>query len=860
MLLGTAASGFAAEAVESVRLSNGLSVLVIKDERFPLVSTRLYVHAGAAFESEEEAGLSHVLEHMVFKGTAARPKGAAAREVEAAGGYLNAYTGFDSTVYLTDMPAAQWKLSLDVVKDMAFNATLDPQELAAEKEVIVSELQRGKDSPSSRIFDILLAEALKGTPYERPVIGFERTIRSFTPERMRDYISRRYRPQSMLLVVVGKIDPAEVLAEAERLFGGMKEGGTLRPPRPIAPEALAARGPSVTVQPGPWNKVYLGLALPAPDQRNLHSLTLDVLAYLLAGDPTSYLYRRYKYEKQLVHAISVHNMGFERLGFFYLGAELDADKLEPFWKEFCADLANLDVSRFSAEQLAAAKLNLEDEIHRSKESLGGLASWKGHLQFFMGGQEAEENLLAFLRQIDLAQVQEAAKKLLRPDRLAVAVLPPEKTQLPDLAAMLQSAWPAPAKAVQAARSDQAGMEDIDLGRGRRLILLPDATLPYVSLDFIRPGGDMLTTERQQGLASLAASVLTTGTDGAARRGSQEMERFLADRAASLGASADRQTFTLSLRCPTRFSEDLFTLLRDVLQSPAFAPEETEREKNNQIAAVRASEDKPLGLLFRQLPPFLFPGHPYGLLKLGTVEGIGKFSSRDIRAFWNRQSALPWVLTAAGDFDRESLLRFARSLPASDAPAARLDPPVWGGSRDLGLTLAGRQQAHFMLIFKTVPATHPDAPGLELLENILSGQSGPLFAELRDRQALAYTVAAFSRAAQEAGYMAFYIGTEPGKLRQAEAGFGQVLRGLREHALPEEDLRRGVNRMEAAYYRGRQSLASRSGEAAGLAVLGRPLNFYREQIDRARTLTPGDMQRIIRLYLDPDAAYTATVLP
>lgn len=127
------------------KLPNGLSVLILKDTRFPLVSTRLYVHAGSSYETPDQAGISHVLEHMVFKGTDSRPKSAISQEVESAGGYLNAATSYDYTVYITDMPDRHWKLGMDVVRDMAFHPTLDPQELESEKNVIVAELQRGED-------------------------------------------------------------------------------------------------------------------------------------------------------------------------------------------------------------------------------------------------------------------------------------------------------------------------------------------------------------------------------------------------------------------------------------------------------------------------------------------------------------------------------------------------------------------------------------------------------------------------------------------------------------------------------------------------------------------------------------------
>jgi zinc protease len=857
MFPGTSVPCFSAEAADLVRLANGFSVLVVRDDRFPLVSARLYAHAGAAFESAEEAGISHLLEHMVFKGTNVRPAGRAARDVEAAGGYLNAYTSFDNTVYLVDMPSARWELALDILRDMAFNASLRPEDLEPEKEVIVSELQRGKDNPSSLVFELLQAEALKNTPYERPIIGFEDSIRSFTADRMRDYIARWYQPQSMLLVVVGNVEVSRVQAEAERLFGGLRNSSPVHPPKPVAFEEAAGRGPSVVVRPGPWNKVYLGLAFPAPAERDPRSLSLDVLARLLAGDPSSYLPRRYKYEKRLVHGISAHNMSFERLGLFCLNVELDADKLESFWKEFCADLASLDASRFSERELRAARLNLEDGIHRSKESLGGTASWKGHLQFFLGGQEAEADMLALLRRADFAQVNDAVRAFLRPDRAAVAALTPQGAALPDLEAAFKRAWPLPKEESAAKKAGRGDVEDVDLGRGRRLILLPDASLPYFSLDFVQAGGDLFVTEDTQGLADLAARVLTTGTK---KRGGMETERFLADRAASLAASADRQSFSLSLRGPSRFSDELFSLLRETLRNPAFSPKETERGKTAQIAAIRSSEDKPLGLLFRRLPPFLFPGHPYGRLRLGGEKRVRAFTSGDLRAFWNRQKAQPWVMAVAGDFDREKVLNFARSLPAAGAARPDLEPPSRSGGRTLELKLPQRQQAHLLLIFKAVPSGHPDNPGMELLENILSGQSGPLFTELRDRRALAYTVAAFNRPMPEAGYMAFYIGTAPQKLQQAREGFEQVLQKLHDELLPAEETERGVNRMEGDYYRGRQSLASRSGEAAALASLGRPLSFNRETIDKARLLSPEDLRSLIRRYLRIEDAYTAQVLP
>ena len=526
------------------KLPNGLSVLILKDTRFPLVSTRLYVHAGSSYETPDQAGISHVLEHMVFKGTDSRPKSAISQEVESAGGYLNAATSYDYTVYITDMPDRHWKLGMDVVRDMAFHPTLDPQELESEKNVIVAELQRGEDDPGSRMFKTLLADTLKGTPYDRPIIGYEKTIRALTTQNLRDYIAKYYQPQNMLLVVVGNVDPAEVLAEAEKMFAPYKNTAPLKEVMPYEADRLPLPGskPALVVQPGPWNKVYLAAALPVPGSSSYQSATLDVLAYLLGGDRTSLFYKTYKYERQLVDSISVSNVSFERIGAFVVTAELDADKVEPFWTSLTKDFAALDASTFTPEQLERAKLNLEDDLYRSKETLSGLASKIGYFQFFMGGDQGERNAIEALRNVDNGMLKQVLAAWVQPDRLTTVVLPPKDTKMPDMQAILDKEWKSGAKASAAKTAEAGKTEVIDLGKGRTVVLIPDKTLPYVSANLTYSGGDALLKPSEQGLSALVSNVLTKGT---AKRSATEMQAFLADRAAGLAASAGRKTFSVT---------------------------------------------------------------------------------------------------------------------------------------------------------------------------------------------------------------------------------------------------------------------------------------------------------------------------
>ena len=166
---------------------------------------------------------------------------------------------------------------------------------------------------------------------------------------------------------------------------------------------------------------------------------------------------------------------------------------------------------------------------------------------------------------------------------------------------------------------------------------------------------------------------------------------------------------------------------------------------------------------------------------------------------------PWP----GDFDREDVLTFAKGLPAPDESKVDVPVPAWGTGHELDIPMPGRNQAHLMLIFKTAPDTSPDTPALDLLETSLSGMGGPLFRDLRDKQGLGYTVTAFNRQNADHGYMVFYIGTEPGKVAQAEEGFRRIIGDLHENLLPQEDVNRGKNQLEATTTRAMQSLGSRS---------------------------------------------------
>ena len=846
-------------------LENGLTVVTLEDNRFPLASVRLYVHAGSAYEDPREAGISHLLEHMVFKGTQKRGPGEIAAEVEGAGGSLNAATSFDYTMYYTDVPSDKWTLGMDVVHDMVFGATIDQKELDSERLVVLSELERGEDNPQSRLFKQLQGMIWPDTTYSWPIIGYRKTVEDITRKNILDYIDRMYQPQRMLLVVVGDVKQEDILAEADRLFGNLRNDRVVAPPKPNP--VVSTGGPRVEVLTGEWNKVYLGAAFPAPSLHGGDVPALDVATYIMGGDNTSRLYRKYKYEKQLVDSIGLFSMNLERGGMIYVSAVLDADKVETFWKELIADFSKLDEITFTSEELERAKLNLEDSLFSSKETISGLASKLGWYQFFENGQEAEGRYLSALRALDSKTAVRSLTDYMRPESLSVTMMVPEEGELnaaelgKQLELQTRSAWKEKDNGSKKKMTvDNGQAEYIDLANGSGLMLLPDNTLPYVATSIVWRGGDGLLEKDQQGLADFSSRLMSRGIGN---RNVVQTREYLSDRASSMIASAGRESYSVSAKFPSRFSADILGLMEEMITKPVWSEEEAARVRLEQTASLKQREDQPLGYAFRELFPFLFSSAGYGYYHLGTAEGIAEFNGKKAAAYWETQKVQPFVMSVCGEFNRETVVtlarRFADSLGKTDTPFP-FTAADWKTDKEKILTLPGRNQAHLLRIFPVPGKDDPDTPGLMLLRDMLSGQSGLLFRDLRDTHGLGYTVTAFLWQAPHTGLMAFYIGTEPERVDEAGQGFDRVIEQITTEPLPENELVRAKNLMQGDYYRDHQTLMSRSREASMLLAKGLPEGWSREAIVQARTITPEQVQQLVRKYLVPEKAYTLIVKP
>src|SRR5262245_50077780 len=261
-------------------LENGLRVIIQEDHFAPVVAIQMWVKAGSADETPDVAGAAHVHEHMIFKGTARRPVGAIAAEVESSGGNINAFTTSDHTVYHLVLASRFFSTGLDIITDALQNTTFDPNELRKELNVVMEEWKRGEDSPTSRAATELFRLAYATHPYGRPVIGFRETIEALNRERVLNFYQRWYHPNNMTLVIVGDIDREVARQEVLRLFAGQKTVALPTRPRVAEPSQQGLRFSLLDMN---VEEFYLYLSFPIPPASHQDVCALDLLSYILGG-------------------------------------------------------------------------------------------------------------------------------------------------------------------------------------------------------------------------------------------------------------------------------------------------------------------------------------------------------------------------------------------------------------------------------------------------------------------------------------------------------------------------------------------------------------------------------------------------
>ncbi len=785
-------------------LPNGLKVILKPVRHVPIVSTWMWYRVGSRNEVEGRTGLSHWVEHMMFKGSTRFPKGSIMRAVDRHGGYVNAMTSHDFTAYYATLPSAAAELALQIEADRMTGALFDPDEVAAERTVIISEREGSENEPAYVLTEEMTAAAFRVHPYHHQTIGWKEDLLALSRDDLYEHYRQHYAPNNAVLVAVGDLEPEAWLARIDALFGALEAA-----PRPHAlarPEPPQRGERHVTVRlPGSTSLVRVSHHTPPVSHADY--LPLVVADAVLSGGKAMFsfqatqarsarLYRALVETELASSASSSYHASLDPY-LFTIGATV-REGVDPAAVEraILNEVDRLRQELVSADELAVAIRQTQAQFAYSSETVTSQALTLGLLEI-VDRHERMDTVLAELAQVTPADVQRVAQTYLVPDESVVGIFVPSEPGADggDGDGSVQALLPAGRETTRFL-SDGLGPASItrhQLGNGIVVLVHENHSSPTVALSGDLLPGAIHEPAHRLGIASLTAAMLRRGSG---QHSHQDINRLLDSVGAALGFSSDRDETSLDGRALAADADLLMDLLAEMLREPSFPEIELQRLRGQALTQIGLLN---MDTAYRAETAFeaaLYGAeHPYGRTAMGTRQSIEAVSRDDLVAFHRRYDPASLVLAVVGDVQTDAVLRrleallgdwqpqpsrLARSVPAVALPA---------GPVERREHVPGKAQADLVLGVLGMVRYGPGYFAAVVADTILGrlGLMGRLGDVVRDQQGLAYYVSSDLQPGPQVSPWYIYAGVNLSHAEQAVQSIQGELARMRDELVDVDEL-------------------------------------------------------------------------
>jgi zinc protease len=833
--------------VRLTTLDNGLTIIVREDHSAPVVSAQAWAMTGSVHEGRWlGAGLSHVLEHMLFKGTTTRPGSRIDQEVQDAGGHMNAYTSFDRTVYHIDVPNTGGRVAIDILCDIMQHATLPADEMAKEKQVILREMDMNQDDPARRAGRRLFEVAYTRSPYRFTVIGYPDIFNELKSEDILGYYQEKYAPNNVFYVVVGDVKPADVVSQIREAYAQSKS----KPLPPIVlPEEPKQTALREVIEEAPVELGHFHLSWHIPELRHPDVPVLDVLAVLLGSGHSSRLYREVREKQGVVNYADAWTYNPGDPGLFGMSAIVDADKFAKARDAMLAEVEKLKTRPLAVSELGKAIKQFISATLATRKTMQGQAADLGGSWLAANDLNFSERYLATVKRIKPADVHRVARKYLTAENRTLYALLPNGT--------------APrASAVSETVTDHT-IQKFVLPNGLRLLVKEDHRLSFVEFRAVFQGGVLAETPANNGITQLLSKMLLKGTKG---RTAEDIAREIESVGGHMDSYGGNNSFGVNAEVLSSDFAVGLDLLADVLLNSTFPATALERERQIQIAGIRAQKDELLKSAAKAMRRALFGDAGYGLDTLGTEESVQKTKSADLKSFHTKLvTPNNCVLAIYGDVKTTSVkAAVQKTFTKWKSNLAATQTINHQSSTISQLTRVtetrDKKQAVLVIGYAGTTLHSDDRYALELLQESCSDLGSRLFLRIREKLGLAYYVGAQNFLGLVPGYFAFYVGTAPEKAEVVETELLNEAELLRSEGITPEELKRAKAKIIGQKKIGRQDLGNLAMMTALDELYGLGYSYIDAEDTKIEAVTFDQVKGAAQKYLKPGALVISLVKP
>jgi zinc protease len=827
-------------------LPNGLTIIVQEDRSAPVASVQAWCGTGSVDENEHlGAGLSHILEHMLFKGTKTNPANAIAQKIQNVGGYINAYTSFDRTVYWIDVPRDGVPVAIDVLADAMMNSILPAEEYAKEQEVIRREFAMGMDDPDRMAGQLLFATAFQRHPYRLPVIGLLDVFNQLTRDQVVEYYRARYVPNNFTFIVVGDVSADAVYQQLGEFFKS-------HPAKSLTPVFIPPEPPQLGRREMHEEFVTeltrLSLAWHIPEITHPDVPALDLLSTILGDGRSSRLYRQVRDETGLAYGVSAFSYTPGDPGLLGIDATVEVENREAARDLILKIVGQIITDGVTPEELAKAKkISLSHHLG-ALTTMRGQASDLGSNWFLTRNLNFTRDYLDAAQKITGDDVRRVAAKYLVDDNLTITSLNP--------------------KTAGAAKSDtrpaiSAGeIQKIELSNGLRLLVREDPRLPLVSMAAVFRGGLLAETRATNGITRLLAKTLLKGTT---TRTAEQIADTIEAVGGSIGSDAGNNSFSVAVDVTQPDLRLGVDLLADVLLNATLLDPALEREREVQLAGIKEDEEQLTTVARNILREALFRDHPYALRGKGSAESVAKLTRQQLLAF--RETYLVagnGVISVFGNVKAAEVRELFESalgkMKAGQLALTAAPPSAPLPGTVTVESLKEKAQGVLMVGFRGADLFSEDRSALELIDEASSDLGSRFFLRIREEMGLAYFVGASQMQGLVPGLFLFYLGTDPQKIEPVKAALLEEIGKLATDGLSEVELARAKKKLV-----GQQQIANQSNDSFGyMAALdelyGLGFDHYKALERDVERVTSEEVRRVAAKYFLNQPYVLALVRP
>ena len=827
-------------------LDNGMTVVISDMPTSPMVSVYALVKVGSATEEPYlGSGISHFLEHMLFKGTERHAVGEIPAKIQAVGGSVNASTSKDYTIYTITVPYEAFDTALDVLADMLMNSKFDPEETEKERTVILSEMRLHNDNPQRVVDQLAFENVYLEHPYRHPVIGYKDLFNAITVDDLKNFYRTYYVPNNIVFSVAGRVDEEVALSKIKETFK------TFHRQKPIYRNIVEEK-PQITARhheeefDTPLTRMIMAFqSVPLLDE---DLFALDMLAKVLGQGGSSRLYLDLYHKKRVVDSVNAYNYTPIDKGVFVIETVLDYNDRHAVVEEVWKHIKVIQRKGVKTDELEKVKRQALSEHIRAYQRSSHMAGSHASDEAFAGDPQFSQKYVEGIQKVSVKDIQRMAQQYLHPERLTTVLLKP--------------------KTLEDSVQDSVDKKEIGqiqkhvLGNGLTVLLREDHTFPLMSIRLVMQGGLRADSPHSMGISNLAASLWCHDTKS---RSTEKIAKETEALGMRIGSFSGKNSMGLRIDALSQDGNFALELLEDVAHNSVFSDKDIEKIKDRFIVNRSQRYENLFKFSAQELDQLLFTNHPYGYDILGEEESFNAFSRDDVIDFFEKIYVPENIVIGVfGDINNDEVLstikrRFGH-LPAqkfiektyTEEPIQKLRYKEFTRDKEQALVVYG---------FHAPSLSDKDRYGVEVLTAILgSSFNGRMFTNIRDKLGKAYTLGGSYIPGIEIGSIRLYVSTTQENVEIVKELLNKEIQILHDELVSEKELQDIKSYLIGRERQGLETNQALNFTSALDELYGLGFDHYQNYDTNINRVTSEYIKSLANIYLDLNKVAVVVTMP